>query len=49
MKNCRRDFLKAVAVLGITSSQLINVEKGRPRLGRNGQPEMAGESKTRYK
>lgn len=46
MKNSRRDFLKAVAVLGAASGQLINVEKGRPRLGRNGQPEMAGKGDT---
>ncbi len=46
MKNSRRDFLKAVAVLGAASSQLIKAEKSQARLGRNGQPEMAGESST---
>ena len=29
MKNSRRDFLKTIAVLGATSSQLIKAEKGR--------------------
>jgi hypothetical protein len=46
MKNSRRDFLKAAAVLGAASSQLIKAEKGRARLGRNGQSETAGQSKT---
>lgn len=46
MKNSRRDFLKATAVSVITSSELIKAETGRARLGRNGQPEMAGKGKT---
>jgi len=29
MKNSRRDFLKAIAVLGATSSQLLKAEKGK--------------------
>ncbi|MHC4460296.1 MAG: twin-arginine translocation signal domain-containing protein [Planctomycetota bacterium] len=49
MKNNRRDFLKAIAVLGVTSGQLIKAGKGRARLGRDGQPEMAGEGKTQHK
>jgi len=31
MKNSRRDFLKAVAVLAVASSQLAKAEKGRPQ------------------